>query len=103
MASDPKGRRPLGGLGPYLLAGAALGLVWYLPRVLGGTLAPGALTRNLCLGFGWGLAFHHYLVDGRIWKVRRNPGIGRALDTAAAQPPETAAGTTGQPASEAAA
>lgn len=77
------GRRPLGGLVPYLLLGVALGLLWYVPRVAGGFLAPSALTRNLCLGFGWGVAFHHYLIDGRIWRVRRVPAIGRALDAGA--------------------
>lgn len=81
-----QGRRPLGGLGPYLLAGLALGLVWYVPRVVGGLLAPTPLWRNLCLGFGWGIAFHHYLVDGRIWRVRRLPAVGRALDTGASRP-----------------
>jgi hypothetical protein len=75
-----KGRRPLGGLGPYLLAGLALGVAWYLPRVLGAHLAGPGLLRNALLGLGWGVAFHHYLVDGRIWRVRRTPAVAAALD-----------------------
>jgi hypothetical protein len=66
-----QGRVPLGGLVPYLLAGLALGVAWYLPRVLGAHLAGPGLVRNLLLGLGWGVAFHHYLVDGRIWRTRR--------------------------------
>src|SRR5262249_30583618 len=51
----------------YLGAGLALGVVWYVPRVLGAAAAPSGLVRNLLIGLGWGVAFHHYLVDGRIW------------------------------------
>ena len=32
------------------------------------------------LGAGWGVAFHHYLVDARIWRLRRAPGVARAID-----------------------
>jgi hypothetical protein len=69
-----RGRRPLGGLVPYLAAGLALGVAWYGPRVLGSHLAGPGLARNLLLGLGWGVAFHHYLVDGRIWRTRRAAG-----------------------------
>jgi hypothetical protein len=74
-----KGRVPLGGLVPYLLAGLALGVAWYAPRVLGAHLAGPGLGRNLLLGLGWGVAFHHYLVDGRIWRLRRAPALAAAL------------------------
>lgn len=75
-----KGRQPLGGLGPYLGAGVALGALWYLPRILGPHLAGLTTLGNVFLGLGWGVAFHHYLVDGRIWRVRRTPGLAQALD-----------------------
>jgi hypothetical protein len=78
-----KGRRPLGGLVAYVGAGLALGLVWYLPRVLGVQAAGPGLVRNVLVGLGWGIAFHHYLVDGRIWRVRRSPAVGRAIDAGA--------------------
>jgi hypothetical protein len=78
-----KRRRPLGGLGRYLLAGLGLGAVWYGTRVLGAQLAGPGLARNLALAAGWGVAFHHYLVDGRIWRVRRAPAVAHALDAGA--------------------
>jgi hypothetical protein len=79
-----KGRRPLGGLAPYLGAGLLLGTLWYGARVVGSTLAGPSTVGNALLGLGWGLALHHYLVDGRIWRVRRSPGVGAALDAASA-------------------
>jgi hypothetical protein len=74
------GRAPSGGLVPYLTLGAALGLAWYGPRVLGVALSEDDLTRNVLLGFGWGVAMHHYLIDGYIWRVRRSQAVARALD-----------------------
>jgi hypothetical protein len=74
-----KGRVPLGGVLPYLLAGLALGVAWYGLRVLGAQLAGPGLLRNVLLGLGWGVAFHHYLVDGRIWRMRRSPAVAAAL------------------------
>lgn len=78
------GRRPSGGLGRYLAAGVVLGIVWYTPRVLGAAAAHHGLACNLLVGLGWGVAFHHYLVDGRIWRVRRSASVSRALDAGAA-------------------
>jgi hypothetical protein len=72
-----RGRIPFGGLRRYLGAGILLGSLWYLPRVLGAAAAP-PLVRDLLLGAGWGVAFHHYLVDGRIWRLRR-PQLRAAL------------------------
>jgi len=78
------GRRPSGGLVPYLAAGLALGALWYGERVLGAAAVHSDLARNLLVGLGWGVAFHHYLVDGRIWRVRRSSTVSRALDAGAA-------------------
>jgi hypothetical protein len=78
-----QGRRPLGGLAPYLAAGIVLGALWYVPRLLGSHLAGPSTLGNVCLGLGWGVAFHHYLVDGRIWRSRRAPAERRALEVAA--------------------
>jgi hypothetical protein len=77
-----KGRRPLGGLAPYLGAGLLLGVVWYGARVVGSMLAGPSTLGNALVGLGWGVALHHYLVDGRIWRVRRSPGVAAALDAA---------------------
>jgi hypothetical protein len=78
-----RGRTPSGGLARYLAAGLVLGVLWYGPRVLGVAATSSDLVRNLLLGLGWGVAFHHYLVDGRIWRVRRSPQVARALDEGA--------------------
>jgi hypothetical protein len=78
-----KGRAPSGGLVPYLALGGLLGLVWYGPRILGVAATDSSLLRNALLGLGWGVAFHHYLVDGRIWRVRRSASLGTTLDAGA--------------------
>jgi hypothetical protein len=78
------GRKPSGGLLPYLMFGIGLGALWYGIRVLGAAAAHSELQRNLLVGLGWGVAFHHYLVDGRIWHVRRSKSVSRALGFRAA-------------------
>jgi hypothetical protein len=78
-------RTPSGGLLSYLVCGLALGAVWYGLRVAGIAAAHTELHRNLLIGLGWGVAFHHYLVDGRIWHVRRSSAVSGAL-AAGAQP-----------------
>lgn len=78
-----QGRTPSGSLAAYLGLGLLLGLAWYVPRVYGVALVHGSLARNVLLGLGWGVAFHHYLVDGRIWRVRRTAGVAAALDAGA--------------------
>ena len=63
-----QGRTPAGGLVRYLALGLILGAVWYGPRILGVAMVESDLARNVLLGLGWGVAFHHYFVDGKIWK-----------------------------------
>jgi hypothetical protein len=63
--------------------GITLGLVWYGPRVIGVAALKSDVGRNILLGFGWGIAMHHYLVDGRIWRVRRSRTVSAALDAGA--------------------
>lgn len=77
------GRTPSGSLTAYLALGLILGVIWYVPRVFGVAAVGGDLARNVLLGLGWGIAFHHYLVDGRIWRVRRTQGVAAALDAGA--------------------
>jgi hypothetical protein len=74
------GRVPSGGLVPYLAYGIALGLVWYGLRVLGLATVHSGILRNVLIGLGWGVAFHHYLLDGLIWHVRRSKTVSRALE-----------------------
>ena len=78
-----KGRFPMGNVSFYLGLGLLLGVLWYTPRILGVAAAETDLTRNLLLAFGWSVAFHHYLMDSRIWRVRRQPAVARALDRGA--------------------
>jgi hypothetical protein len=79
------GRRPLGGMLPYLAGGLMLGLVWYGLRVPAVVALTNETARNIVLGLCWGVAFHHYLVDGRIWRVRRTPALAQALEVGATQ------------------
>ncbi len=79
-----RGRKPSGGLGPYLALGVLLGIAWYGPRIAGAAVLEASLARDVLLGACWGLAFHHYLVDGRIWRVRRTPSVAQALAPGAA-------------------
>jgi len=76
-------RTPAGGLLPYLGQGIAFGAVWYGIRVLAAAVSASELERNLCVGLGWGVAFHHYLVDGRIWHVRGSKTVAAALEAGA--------------------
>ena len=78
-----KGRFPMGNVSLYLGLGLLLGILWYTPRILGVAAAQTDLTRNLLLAFGWSIAFHHYLMDSRIWRVRRQPVVARTLDRGA--------------------
>jgi hypothetical protein len=77
------GRMPMGSLRRYLGIGIFFGLLWYGPRTIGVAVAETDLLRNILLGLGWGVAFHHYCVDARIWRVRRTPEVARALDVGA--------------------
>ena len=74
------GRVPMDSLLRYLSFGIILGLCWYGPRIMGVAITEHDLIRNSLLGLGWGVAFHHYYTDSRIWKIRRDPSVTRALD-----------------------
>jgi hypothetical protein len=78
-----RGRRPLGGLIRYFAGGLTLGLVWYGLRIPTVVALSNETGRNVLIGLCWGVAFHHYLVDGRIWRVRRTPALAQALEIGA--------------------
>jgi hypothetical protein len=60
-----------------------LGILWYGIRVLVVDSMNQELMRNVLVGLCWGVAFHHYLVDGRIWRVRRSKVVAQALEAGA--------------------
>ena len=78
-----KGRKPMNSVSHYLGMGLLFGLLWYGPRIMGVAAAQTDLMRNVLIGFGWCVAFHHYVVDARIWRVRRNPEVAQTLDRGA--------------------
>jgi len=71
----------------YLGFGILFGIIYQGPRQYLGYLnlhtgdAPGALSTPVQLGiaFLWGYAFIHYYLDSKIWRVRRDPSVGKAL------------------------
>ncbi|MDH5180772.1 MAG: hypothetical protein OEZ39_04830 [Gammaproteobacteria bacterium] len=76
-------RVPMGNVVLYLGLGALFGLMWYGPRFMGVAIVDSDLLRNILLGLGWGVAFHHYFVDSKIWRIRRTPEVTRTLDAGA--------------------
>jgi hypothetical protein len=74
----------------YIAFGIVFGLIYQGPRQFLGYVnfnAPGstaALTQptfaaRLAISFLWGYAFIHYYLDSKIWRVRRDPSVGKAL------------------------
>ena len=74
----------------YIAFGILFGLIYQGPRQLLGyvTLKNGGLNSEpsflvqLGISFLWGYAFIHYYLDSKIWRVRRDPSVGKALNMA---------------------
>jgi len=72
----------------YIAFGIIFGIIYQGPRQYFGYLnlhtgdSPAALSVPIQLGiaFLWGYAFIHYYLDSKIWRVRRDPSVGRALN-----------------------
>ena len=72
----------------YLAFGILFGIIYQGPRQYLGYLnlhtgdSPAALSLPIQLGiaFLWGYAFIHYHLDSKIWRVRRDPSVGKALN-----------------------
>ena len=73
----------------YVAFGILFGLIYQGPRqILGymtlknndGGLAEPSLPVQLGISFLWGYAFIHYYLDSKIWRVRRDPAVGKALN-----------------------
>ncbi len=72
----------------YIAFGIIFGIIYQGPRQYLGYLnlrtgdSPAALSLPIQLGiaFLWGYAFIHYYLDSKIWRVRRDPSVGKALN-----------------------
>src|SRR6266542_3549974 len=73
----------------YIAFGIIFGIIYQGPRQLLGYIAlrsgqaPATTEQSLLVQLGisflWGYAFIHYYLDSKIWRVRRDPAVGRAL------------------------
>ena len=74
----------------YIGFGLLFGLIYQGPRQYLGYLSlkhgqgVGAVEQSLPIQLGisflWGYAFIHYYLDSKIWRVRRDPSVGKALN-----------------------
>ena len=75
----------------YIAFGILFGLIYQGPRqILGyislkrgdGVAGPQSFATQLGISFLWGYAFIHYYLDSKIWRIRRDPSVGKALNMA---------------------
>jgi hypothetical protein len=73
----------------YIGFGILFGLLYQGPRQFLGYMsfkngAAGvtdvSFATQLAISFLWGYAFIHYYLDSKIWRVRRDPNVGKALN-----------------------
>lgn len=71
----------------YVAFGIVFGVIYQGPRQLLGYLSlqntnggQVPLAMQLGISFLWGYAFIHYYLDSKIWRVRRDPSVGKALN-----------------------
>ncbi|HYE64743.1 MAG TPA: hypothetical protein VD966_04115 [Pyrinomonadaceae bacterium] len=65
----------------YIAFGVLFGLWYQGPRqYIGYTREQATLSTQLLASFFWGYAFIHYYLDSKIWRVRRDPSVGKALN-----------------------
>jgi hypothetical protein len=73
----------------YIACGILFGLIYQGPRQFLGYLSlkngTGLVTEQsfatqLAISFLWGYALIHYYLDSKIWRVRRDPSVGKALN-----------------------
>ena len=75
----------------YIACGIVFGVIYQGPRqYLGyvsvthgggsGSTTSQSLPVQLGIAFLWGYAFIHYYLDSKIWRVRRDPSVGKALN-----------------------
>ena len=64
----------------YVAFGILFGLWYQMPRqYMRWTIGESTTVTQLIAAFFWGYAFIHYYLDSKIWRVRRDPEVGKAL------------------------
>jgi hypothetical protein len=64
----------------YIAFGILFGIWYQLPRqYLRAAFGESTTVTQLVAAFFWGYAFIHYYLDSKIWRVRRDPSVGQAL------------------------
>jgi hypothetical protein len=64
----------------YVAFGVLFGIWYQVPRqYIGYKSSPTTLSTQLLAAFFWGYALVHYYLDSKIWRVRRDPLVGKAL------------------------
>jgi hypothetical protein len=73
----------------YMAFGILFGIIYQGPRQFlgylnlkngGGISSEQSFATQLGISFLWGYAFIHYYLDSKIWRVRRDPSVGKALN-----------------------
>jgi hypothetical protein len=73
----------------YIAFGILFGIIYQGPRqILGyislkngdGIAGAQSFATQLGISFLWGYAFIHYYLDSKIWRIRRDPSVGKALN-----------------------
>ena len=63
----------------YIGFGIIFGVIYQGPRQLLNNLGS-SFGVQLGVSFLWGYAFIHYYLDSKIWRVRKDPSVGKALN-----------------------
>lgn len=64
----------------YIAFGILFGLWYQLPRqYVRAAYGETTTLTQMVAAFFWGYAFIHYYLDSKIWRVRRDPSVGKAL------------------------
>jgi len=63
----------------YIGFGIIFGVIYQGPRQLLNNFGH-SLAVQMGISFLWGYAFIHYYLDSKIWRVRRDPSVGKALN-----------------------
>ena len=67
----------------YIAFGIIFGVIYQGPRQVLNYAASGTATPlmvQLGISFLWGYAFIHYYLDSKIWRVRKDPSVSKALN-----------------------